>query len=299
MKLSEINAVFPDQVRVIRDGSFEKTFLVGKGQRRDVPVISFLGNIKFLEGFLKESPECVICTEDLSEVLSESYSGGIAVSKSPKTTFFKLHNHFNSIQPDTGVSIADNAVIHPTAIIGAHNIRIGNNVQIDAYAVINDNVEIGDNCHIYEHVVIGTPGFYYYMDQGQRMLVKPAGKVILKENVAVHPNSSIENGVVVGDTIIGRNTIIDNICVIGHDSVVGENCTIAGGSVLAGGVIFGDNISSGIGVKVAPSVHVGSGATLSSGAVLTKDVPDNTHVSGNFAIEHAKYLKHIKEISKD
>ena len=297
MKLSEINAIFPDEVIVLRDVVFKKSYLVGKGQEHTVPVISFLGNIKFLDGILTEKPECVICNVESAEVLAEQYAGGIAVSNNPKTSFFKLHNHLCSVRNNEGVSIAPNAVIHPTAVIGTRNVTIGENTRIDAFVVINDNVSIGANCHIYEHAVIGTPGFYYFMNEGKRSLVEPAGKVILEDNVAVHTNSSVEYGVVVGDTYIGKNTVIDNTCLIGHDSIIGENCTIAAGTTLAGGVIMGDDVLAGVGVTIAPSIHVGSGATLSSGAVLTKSVEPNTHVSGNFAIDHAKYLKHIKAIS--
>lgn len=297
MRLSEINTIFPDEVTVLRDGVFEKTFLVGKGQRHDRPVISFLGSFKFLEGLLREAPECVICNEECIADLKEFYTGAIAVSKNPKTSFFRLHNHLCSVQTDIGVSIAASAVIHPTAVIGTRNVVIGENTKIDAFAVVNNDVTIGENCHIYEHAVIGTPGFYYFMDGGRRTLVQPAGKVILGDNVAVHTNSSVEYGVVVGDTRIGRNTVIDNTCLIGHDSVIGDNCTIAAGTTLAGGVIMGDDVLAGVGVTIAPSVRVGSGATLSSGAVLTKTVEPNQHVSGNFAIDHKKYLKHIKMIS--
>lgn len=297
MRLSEINSVFPGEVTVLRDGVFEKAFLVGKGQERNVQVISFLGNIKFLDGILTEVPECVICNAESAEVLTERYAGGIAVSKNPKTSFFKLHNYLCSVRSNDGVSIAPSAVIHPTAVIGMQNVSIGENTRIDAFAVVNDNVSIGDNCHIYEHAVIGTPGFYYFMNEDRRTLVEPAGKVILEDNVAVHTNSSVEYGVVVGDTHIGKNTVIDNTCLIGHDSIIGENCTIAAGTTLAGGVIMGDGVLAGVGVTIAPSVHVGSGATLSAGAVLTKAVEPNMHVSGNFAIEHTKYLKHIKAIS--
>lgn len=32
------------------------------------------------------------------------------------------------------------------------------------------------------------------------------------------------------------------------------------------------------------------------GAVVTKDVPDNSQVSGNFAIEHELFIEHLKSI---
>ncbi|MBR6451320.1 MAG: hypothetical protein IKS87_01320 [Lachnospiraceae bacterium] len=297
MKLSEINAVLPYEVSVIREGEFEKVFLVGKNQKHDVPVIAFLGNVKFLDGIMAERPECLICTESIAKEIADRYSGGIATCDNPKTAFFLLHNFLSSNRPNNGVSISPTAVIHPTAVIGTENVAIGDNVRIDAFAVVNNNVEIGSGCHIYEHAVIGTPGFYYFMCDGKRTLVNPAGKVILGENVAVHTNSSVEYGVVVGDTVIGDNTVIDNTCLIGHDSLIGQNCTIAAGTTLAGGVIMGDDVLAGVGVTIAPSVCIGSGVTLSSGAVATKNVPDGMHVSGNFAIDHAKYLKHIKAIS--
>ena len=299
MKLSEINAVLPYQVSVIRDGVFEKVFLVGKNQKHDVPSIAFLGSIKFLSGILDENPECIICTDEIATGIAKDYNGGIATCNNPKAAFFLLHNYLvSSNKLKHGVVISPKAIIHPTAVIGTENIIIGDDVQIGAFAVVKNNVEIGNGCCIYEHAVIGTPGFYYFMYEGKRTLVNPAGKVILGNNVAIHTNSAVEAGVVIGDTIIGDNTVVDNSCVVGHDVIIGKNCTIAGGTVLAGGVTLGDNVSVGIGVMAAPSVAIGSNAKLSSGSVITKNVPEGEHFSGNFAIEHSHFIKHIKEISR-
>ena len=43
--------------------------------------------------------------------------------------------------------------IHPTAII-SKKAKIKKNIQVAAYAIIEDDVEIGDDCNIGPHVVI-------------------------------------------------------------------------------------------------------------------------------------------------
>ena len=51
------------------------------------------------------------------------------------------------------------------------------------------------------------------------------------------------------------------------------------------------------GAIVANQKRIGRGAWVTLGAVVTRDVEPGSRVSGNFAIEHARLLEHIKEIS--
>ena len=59
--------------------------------------------------------------------------------------------------------------------------------------------------------------------------------------------------------------------------------------------MLGDNVWIGVGAIVSNRVSVGSGARVSIGAVATKNVPDGVTVSGNFAIEHHRFLENLKK----
>lgn len=296
MKISDLNGICNEKTSLYREGEFHTVCLVGKEQKIEGAAITFLSDVSYIESFLKENIACVICTHEIAEKIGNIYTGGIAVSKNPKTSFFEAHNYMAKKNENFMQSvIADSAQIHPTAVIESNGVVIGENTIIGAYAVIKSGSIIGDDCVIREGVTIGTPGFYYYGTDSGKKLVTNTGGVKIGSNVEIHPHTVVEKGVLYGDTIIGDNTKLDNLILIGHDSVIGKNCIIAGSTIFAGGVEFGDDAFAGVGVSVSPYVKIGKGAKLSSGAVVTKNVKDNEHVSGNFAYEHQVFIKNLKK----
>ena len=299
MKFSDISEFYEGDIQIIRDCEFNNLYLVGKEFDSTKKNVSFVGDVKYMKEFLEYDIKGVICTESVAESLEGAYSGGIIIAENPKTTFFEIHNYLaeqkvkweeNEIEPS--------AIIHSSAIIADRGVHIGKNVVIYSNVTIKEGSYIGDNSIIREGCVIGGPAFYYFGEDDNRTLVKSTGTVKIGKNVELHSNVIVEKGVMYGETLIDDNTKIDNCVVVGHDVKISKNCTIAGNGDLAGGVRIGENTFLGVLVAVAPNVHIGKNAKLSSGAVVTKDVPDDEHFSGNFAIEHRKYISHIKEISK-
>lgn len=298
MYLSEVGKICTDEIAVLRDGSFDIGHLIGKERTREGKVVTFMTSIEYLDIVLSEKVDCVICNKEIAETVASKFEGGIAISKNAKTSFFEIHNHLATTNYTETKSIIDeSAIIHPTAIVDKYGVSIGKNTIIHANAIIKSGSVIGDDCVIRENVIVGTPGFYYYGNGNNKKLVNSAGGVRIGKNVELHPGTVIEKGVLYGDTIIGDNSKLDNLILIGHDSKIGNDCVIAASTTFAGGVRFGNGAFAGVGVVIAPNVSVGNSAKLSSGAVVTKDVHDGEHVSGNFAIEHKMFIKHIKDIS--
>lgn len=300
MRISEMCGICEEKTVMVREGTFETVRLVGKDKYPEgKPAIAFVGSPLFVDGFLEENDECVVCTEEVKDAIIDRYDGGIAVSGDPAKSFFEIHNYLAKANEVIRDNVIDATVqVHSTAIIEDGNVVIGANTVIGARAIIKSGTVIGRDCTIREGVVIGTPGFYYYGTGDEKKLVVNAGGVRIGNNVELHPQTVVEKGVLYGNTTIGDNTKIDNLTLIGHDSHIGKNCIIAAGTTFAGGVTFRDGAFAGVGVTVAPYVTIGENAKLSSGAVATKRVGAGEHVSGNFAIEHKKYVEHIKDISK-
>lgn len=302
MKISELRHI-SQNCHVMKDGEFDILGLVGKEYPAESKVLSFLGNDKFIEQFLANNTSGVICTDDIAKKICEVYMGGICVCENPKKLFFQFHNHLANTTDFYGgklpTSIDASSTIHSSAIIAKHNVFIGKNVYIGAHVVIHTGSIIHDNVIIRDSSIIGTPAFYYYGEDDSKHLVESVGKVILENNVELHSNVVVEKGVLGGSTVIGQNTKIDNMILIGHDSHIGRNCTIAAGTSLAGGVYIGDGSFVGLAAAFSPNVRVGCNVKVSIGAVVTKDVPDNTQVSGNFAIDHGQFLTNLKKSLKN
>ena len=67
------------------------------------------------------------------------------------------------------------------------------------------------------------------------------------------------------------------------------------GSRCCGNSRVGDHVWVGVGAIVSNRVRVGDGARVSLGSVVTKEVPAGQTVSGNFAIDHQKFLSNLKK----
>jgi UDP-3-O-[3-hydroxymyristoyl] glucosamine N-acyltransferase len=285
---------------VVSGGNFSSVCTATQIRPEAQDVLTFAESEKFFQVATKNpGVSSVLITSEIRQVAAEKFTGGLCVVTSPKTVFYKIHNYITEAAERQGSEMPQidaTAVIHPTAIIPDHNISIGRNVRIHANVVIYPNTSIGDEVVIRENCVVGSPAFYYFQDGGRSVPVLSAGRVIIREYSEIQPLVSIERGVFGGATVIGPNVKIDNNCLISHDSQIGSGSILAGSTSLAGFVTIGKDVFAGMGVTISPEKTIGDGVKLSSGAVVTKDVPANTHVSGNFAVEHGKYCEFIRSI---
>lgn len=95
-------------------------------------------------------------------------------------------------------------------------------------------------------------------------------------------------------TRIGAHSKIDAQCHIGHGAQIGRSVFVAAGAVIGGNTKIGDGVWIGINATVSNRLTIGANARVSLGAVVTKNVEEGTTVTGNFAIEHAKFLENLK-----
>lgn len=294
MYISEIRNSY--MIKCLRDAEFDSVALLGLRRNEKEKHIAYILSENYLEQAINENVECLIVPEEISDYVFNNYDGGICVSNDPKTTFFKVHEFLAKQLPKTPTTIDPTARIADTATIADYNVVIGSNVEIQDNVVIKEDVIIGDNSVVMDGSVIGTPAFYYYGDNETKEMVYSSGKVRLGKNVIIHSNSTICKGVIGGDTFVDDYTSLDNNIFLGHDVQIGKNVIVAAASSFGGWAEMGDNCFLGVGCNIAPMVKIGANVKGSIGAVITKDVPDNTQVSGNFAIEHSKFINHIKQL---
>ncbi|HHT03877.1 MAG TPA: acyl-ACP--UDP-N-acetylglucosamine O-acyltransferase [Bacteroidales bacterium] len=170
------------------------------------------------------------------------------------------------------------AYIHPDA-------KIGKNVKIEPFAVIYEDVEIGDDCWIGPHVTI-FPGarigknnkiFPYASISAVPQDLKFAGEkttVIIGDNNTIRESVTINRGTVaLGHTKIGSNNLIMAYAHIAHDCVIGDSCVLANGATLGGHIEIGDYAIIGGLSAIHQFTRIGSHVILMGGSLVDKDVP--------------------------
>ena len=126
--------------------------------------------------------------------------------------------------------------------------------------------------------------------------MEDTARIIIEDHVEIFEQVAISTGIFPWEeTRIGENTKVDAQCFIAHGSHIGRNCLLANGSRCCGNSRVGDHVWVGVGAIVSNRVRVGDGARVSLGSVVTKEVPAGQTVSGNFAIDHQKFLSNLKK----
>lgn len=294
MLLSEAVQNIECAASILRDGSFD--LLEQCTRIRGSSVLTYLENPKYISYLVDSNITCVICTP---EILSDipPHLSGVLVTEFPKLAFFQLHNLRVSTRPKTETEIDSSASIDPTAYIAPYNVKIGANVKIGPLAVVHENSTIRRNVCIGSGTVIGGQSFTAIKDgHGGMFLAKDAGDVLIEEGVEICSNCHVACGTLEKDTtIIGAHTKLDAMVHVGHGTVIGKMSLIPAGVNLSGNCIIGDNTWIGVGATISNRIIIGDGARISLGSVVTKDVPAGQTVTGNFAIDHKKFLSNLKK----
>ena len=197
--------------------------------------------------------------------------------------------------------------IHPTAVVSP-SAKLGANVSVGAYSVIEDDVVVGDNtiifpqvyvgkrtqigkdCILYPQVVvredcilknhvilqpgakIGNDGFGFIFHEGRHHKIPQIGNVILEDDVEIQANSCVDRAKL-AHTVVGANTKVDNLVQIAHNVKIGQSCIMCSQVGIAGTTTLGNGVIAAGQVGIVGHLHIGDGVTLAAQSGVTSDVP--------------------------
>jgi UDP-3-O-[3-hydroxymyristoyl] glucosamine N-acyltransferase len=198
--------------------------------------------------------------------------------------------------------------IHPTAVIHA-SCKLGSNVKVGPYAVLDKDVKVGDNtfiatgtyvgphtiigkdCTIHPRVVIrerciignrvilqpgaviGSCGFGYITDkQGNHQKLSQLGNVEIEDDVEIGANTTIDRSRF-ETTMVKKGSKLDNLVQIGHNVNVGPHNIIVAQAGIAGSTKTGRHVIIGGQVAVAGHIKLGDGVMLAGRTGITKSIP--------------------------
>jgi len=174
--------------------------------------------------------------------------------------------------------VKENVLIHPGARIGenvhiepfvtiAEDVIIGDNTWIGPHVTILAGVRIGDNCKIFPGSVIG----------GIPQDLKFRGEdsiVVIGDNVTIREYCTINRGTMANySTEIHDNCLLMAYVHVAHDCVIRKNCVLANNVNLAGHIEIGAYAILGGLTAVHQFVKIGEHSFVGGGSLVRKDIP--------------------------
>lgn len=282
--------------------------------------LSFLSNSKYANQVPETQASCVILDENYAGACS---TGAIIRSANPDKAFALLIPFF------TPPPIVRTPGIHPTALI-AETARLGADVYVGPYTVIEDGAVIGDNCcieaqvfigqsvvlgagtKIYPQVVvreycrigercilhsgvrIGSDGYGYNIEirNGTPHIekIEQVGIVELGNDVEVGSNATIDRARF-GRTKIGTCVKIDNLVQIGHNVQIGDFSGVMAQAGISGSTRVGTGVIVWSQAGVSGHLRIHDGAQLGPQSGSTKDVPAGEYVMGTPAVSKREFVQ--------
>ncbi len=268
--------------------------------------VTFLANDKYAQ-LLETTKAAVIITSPNMKLPKTEKT--LILTENPSLAFAKLVEYWFPQEVDHPKGI------HPTAIIGK-NVKLGKNVAVGAYVVIEKNVRIGDNtiiypgtyighdteigsdCLIYPNVsirerisigsrviihsgtVIGSDGFGFATVKGVHHRIPQIGTVVIEDDVEIGANVTIDRARF-DKTVIGRGTKIDNLVQIAHNVIIGENAIIVAQTGISGSTVIGNGVILAGQTGVVGHITIGDSAIVGAQSGVTKSVPSGSVVLGS------------------
>jgi len=189
-------------------------------------------------------------------------------------------------------------VIHPSAIVHP-SARLAQGVEIGAYTVIDENVEIGPDTRIGHHCVltghtrIGAGNrIYHFVSLGEAPQDKKYGgeptRLEIGDRNTIREFCTFNRGTAqdVGVTRLGSGNWIMAYVHLAHDCQVADNTIFANNAQLAGHVHIGDYAILGGFTTVHQFCRIGAHTITGLSSVIVHDVPPFVTVAGNPAAAH-------------
>ena len=259
--------------------------------------VAFLANPRYLQNVQSTLAGAICIGKEIPLTVGKNY----LISENPSHAFQQIVECLIPKQNSAFTGIHPTAVIHET-------VRLGKNVTVGPFVVIDQNTTIGDNAHIHPHVsigpgvtigsdcilypssvirercklgnrvtlqpgaIIGSCGFGYLPDAlGHQHKLQQLGIVILEDDVEIGANTTIDRSRFKA-TIIHRGSKIDNLCQIAHNVEIGEDNLIISQVGIAGSTKTGKHVVLGGQVGVVGHIELEDGVMVSSQSGVSKSL---------------------------
>lgn len=278
--------------------------------------LSFLSNVKYTQYLYSTKSSIILVNKDFKP--EQPVSATLVRVDNAYEALAKLMSLYASMKPaKTGISSLASV---------SEKARIGNNVYIGPFSVIEDGAVIGDNTQIYPLVTIGegaTVGsdcilyphvtVYYGCKVGNRCILH-AGSVVgadgfgfaptpegynkipqigiaeLEDDVEIGANTCIDRSTM-GRTIVRKGVKLDNMVQVAHNVEVGCNTVISAQSGIAGSTKVGSWCMVGGQSGISGHITIGNKVNLAAKTGVISSVEEGATLMGYPAIGYRNFLR--------
>jgi UDP-N-acetylglucosamine acyltransferase len=180
--------------------------------------------------------------------------------------------------------------IHPHAVV-APGAKLGPGVRIGAFAIVGEDVDLGDGCILHPHAVVQGPSkvgrnnvFYSFCSvggdpqdfrfKGEKTELLVGNGNTFREYVTISRGTSGGGG----KTTVGDENFFLASAHVGHDCHVGSHILFVNGATLAGHVTVEDYATIGFQSPVHQFCRIGRYSYIGASTVITQDVPPFSRV---------------------
>lgn len=200
---------------------------------------------------------------------------------------------------------AERSYIDRTAVVHS-SAKLGTNVRIGPYAIVDERAEIGDNTIIDAHVVVGAGTIigkdchihYAAVIGDLPQDLKYAGEptnVVIGDRCRIREYVTISRATGPGNkTVLGNDNFLMSHVHVGHNCTIGNKVVIVSLSQLAGHVYVEDNVTIGGMVGIPQFLRIGKLAMIGGYSRLFQDIPPFMLAEGNPADVQAINLVGLK-----
>ncbi len=197
---------------------------------------------------------------------------------------------------DDNAEIGDGTVIYPHCYIGQYA-KVGENSLIYSNVTIREFCEVGKNAIIHSSAVIGSDGFGFVTKEKRHLKVPQVGNVVVEDDVEIGAQTAIDRAAM-GTTRIKKGTKIDNLVHIGHGCVIGENNLIVAQTGISGSTKVGNNVTFGGQCGVVGHINIGSNSLFAARSGIINNTADNVFFAGFPARPHGEWLKNTASLAR-
>ncbi|MDF1591708.1 MAG: UDP-3-O-(3-hydroxymyristoyl)glucosamine N-acyltransferase [Desulfobacterales bacterium] len=239
-------------------------------------------------------------------------------SKNPQAAFARALTFFyppNKQKPGvhpqshvgSNVVMGKDVAVAPFAVI-QDNVTLGDRVSIHSNVVIGDNVVMGDDVILFPNVtilercrignrvtiqagtVIGSDGFGYAPDGRTYLKIRHTGIVQIDDDVEIGAGNTIDRATF-GKTWIQRGVKTDNLVHIAHNVTVGEDTILVAQVGIAGSATIGKHVIVAGQAAISGHLEIGDDVIIGPRGGVSKSLPNGAVVSGGPEMPHRTWLK--------